>query len=288
MKSNHKLGFTLIELLVVIAIIAILAAILFPVFASAKVAAKKAGAISDIKQLILASKLYQDSYDDFFAPKLRIGYDVSRGGDDPTVAMSFDKLIQPYTKNYQVFVSSMDPRTKYETPYGSARRSYGVASNVYRAVQVNPQFGWGAGPWKGAISESAIPQTADTIAIGEKRQPSVTTPNFWSHQDWYVGVQMNNSRRDDLPPGDAAAPYGEIAYRYSEGAVWAFVDGHAKWYKANGRRLTDNKIVGTRFPGYVEKAAQWVGNPDPFWDRGLACFDSGWIAADGDCPLPGQ
>jgi len=61
-----KKAFTLIELLVVIAIIAILAAILFPVFAQAKVAAKKTGAISNAKQLGLGQIMYMNDYDDTF------------------------------------------------------------------------------------------------------------------------------------------------------------------------------------------------------------------------------
>lgn len=63
-----KKAFTLIELLVVIAIIAILAAILFPVFAQAKAAAKKASAISDAKQIVLGEILYTNDYDDVISP----------------------------------------------------------------------------------------------------------------------------------------------------------------------------------------------------------------------------
>ncbi|MCW5941564.1 MAG: prepilin-type N-terminal cleavage/methylation domain-containing protein [Fimbriimonadaceae bacterium] len=66
--SKVKRGFTLIELLVVIAIIAILAAILFPVFAQAKLAAKKAASISNSKQIILAALMYSADYDDL-SPK---------------------------------------------------------------------------------------------------------------------------------------------------------------------------------------------------------------------------
>src|SRR4051812_37521503 len=61
---NRKSAFTLVELLVVIAIIAILAAILFPVFAQAKEAAKKTQCLSNLKQVGLAIKLYQNDYDD--------------------------------------------------------------------------------------------------------------------------------------------------------------------------------------------------------------------------------
>ena len=91
MNTSRSKGFTLIELLVVIAIIAILAAILFPVFAQAKQAAKKVTTISNLKQIQLASIMYQADYDDMFAPKLRIGYGPAQGGGDPSVAMSFEK-----------------------------------------------------------------------------------------------------------------------------------------------------------------------------------------------------
>jgi len=63
-ESRNSSGFTLIELLVVIAIIAILAAILFPVFAQAKMAAKKTQDLSNAKQLNLAIQMYGGDYDD--------------------------------------------------------------------------------------------------------------------------------------------------------------------------------------------------------------------------------
>src|SRR5579862_3811465 len=66
MRTHQKLAFTLIELLVVIAIIAILAAILFPVFAQAKMAAKKIASLSNMKQLGLGAVMYANDYDDNF------------------------------------------------------------------------------------------------------------------------------------------------------------------------------------------------------------------------------
>jgi prepilin-type N-terminal cleavage/methylation domain-containing protein len=285
MKQNRKLGFTLIELLVVIAIIAILAAILFPVFAQAKVTAQKTVSLSNMRQINTSSMLYQNDNDDHFAPKLRVGYGPAQGGGDPEVAMTFEKIVQPYAKSYGIFMSPTDKRTKYNVPFGQFRRSYGLASNVFRGVQVRPGH-WGTFIGKGSISSSSVPSPSETVAFGEKRQrtpPNVANP--WHAEEWFYGIELNNSRRDDLPDGDPSAPYGEVGITVN-GSNWAFVEGHTKFVPMNGRRLTDGYLVGTRFRGYAEKAAQWVGSPDPYWDTGLSCFDSGWHRDDGDCPLP--
>lgn len=91
-------AFTLIELLVVIAIIAILAAILFPVFAQAKEAAKKTTGLSNIKQQNLGCIMYSADYDDTFS--MAIVNEWSDLSNKP-----WPILIYPYTKNYQIFLN---------------------------------------------------------------------------------------------------------------------------------------------------------------------------------------
>jgi len=105
MSTAFKRGFTLIELLVVIAIIAILAAILFPVFAQAKASAKKAADLSNIKQIGTAAAIYQNDYDDdwFLAatyPASNIYGDMYR--------WSSTLCLGPYIKNTQIFLSPLD------------------------------------------------------------------------------------------------------------------------------------------------------------------------------------
>jgi prepilin-type N-terminal cleavage/methylation domain-containing protein len=108
MKMNQRRGFTLIELLVVIAIIAILAAILFPVFAQAKVAAKKTVILSNAKQFGLAQLMYAADSDDMFSPVL--GH--TGGWDCP----SFLVLQLPYVKNAGIIMDSFSPATIDSNP----------------------------------------------------------------------------------------------------------------------------------------------------------------------------
>ena len=102
-----KRAFTLIELLVVIAIIAILAAILFPVFAQAKEAAKKTACLSNMKQLGLGFQLYLGDNDDkvFY----RSGSAFSRSGNIPTTNLNrWWNLLMPYGKNKDIYKCNSD------------------------------------------------------------------------------------------------------------------------------------------------------------------------------------
>jgi prepilin-type N-terminal cleavage/methylation domain-containing protein len=117
---NKKRAFTLIELLVVIAIIAILAAILFPVFAQAKLAAKKAASLSNVKQITLSNIMYENDYDDYFVmPTQNIYQDACGTPLNPTgsghcffggntAALDWPLLLQPYIKSLGLYV---DPGT---------------------------------------------------------------------------------------------------------------------------------------------------------------------------------
>ena len=128
-KARTHSAFTLIELLVVIAIIAILAAILFPVFAQAKMAAKKAVDISNMKQMAVAVMLYQNDNDDTAS---QVSWEVkpSAAGFSPPpfdpggkYQVHFTYLLQPYFKNYTIFIAPGDPtpaQPAHACPNGSA------------------------------------------------------------------------------------------------------------------------------------------------------------------------
>jgi len=139
-----KKAFTLIELLVVIAIIAILAAILFPVFAQAKLAAKQSVNVSNHKQLGLAILMYCNDYDDYYPLATRTEpMDTAFFGVEP-----WSVSVQPYVKNWGLYIHPLGP----SIPTGNAAitawrqtQMYGVMAKAentgYPYFQANPGVG---------------------------------------------------------------------------------------------------------------------------------------------------
>src|SRR5262249_8326911 len=99
---GRRKGFTLIELLVVIAIIAILAGILFPVFAQAKIAAKRAVSMSNLKQIVLASLMYSNDSDGGLPIFANVNA-LDLGGPSPRVD-TWVWTTQPYIKNLNIMI----------------------------------------------------------------------------------------------------------------------------------------------------------------------------------------
>ncbi len=110
LRTGNRRGFTLIELLVVIAIIAILASILFPVFAQAREKARQTACLSNLKQLSHAMLMYADDSDDMFPPVIAR---PSRQ-DKNLFLMSWLHLLEPYTKNRGVFVCPSSGHTSQD------------------------------------------------------------------------------------------------------------------------------------------------------------------------------
>jgi prepilin-type N-terminal cleavage/methylation domain-containing protein/prepilin-type processing-associated H-X9-DG protein len=224
---NIKRAFTLIELLVVIAIIAILAAILFPVFAQAKAAAKKTQALSNIKQLSLGVLMYNNDYDGVYTSGTNGCWWQSIDG-------GWTYNVQPYIKNTPIFQSPGDPTTKStwqdwvkteatavpisfaangymrEQTYVPASRSFTGGWGVFGVIGMNQKdnqdrcgsVGWMA---KGITSENDVVKPAETIMLAE----AYNAHTAWGPSDFFTGVNwwdfvgfgglIPDSRRDGTP-----------------------------------------------------------------------------------------
>ncbi len=187
-------GFTLIELLVVIAIIAILAAILFPVFARAREKARQTSCLSNVKQMGLAAVMYSQDYDEMTVP----GYIA--WGSSYTLWYGMDGNLAPYSGNRQIFHCPNSQGQAYTSRGGT---DYGINYLVCA----------GTGTWGIPMSQIAYP--AETVLIADADWTRSTT-DYHTSNSW----RINNGRH----------PSYFIPARHNEGANIAFVDGHAKWH----------------------------------------------------------
>jgi len=198
-------GFTLIELLVVIAIIAILAAILFPVFAKAREKARQSSCLSNAKQLATGLLSYVQDYDEML-PKCSMGN-----------GSYFADLLYPYVKNSQVFLCpsmktnwcGLAGSLSFGVPFSALGYGWNTGDFATRGIGESPTDGW---PF---YSLAAITVPAETIAMGDMGPAGTvgTTglPNiFWG--DWSVYAGKN------------------FASQHNGGGNYAFLDGHCKWY----------------------------------------------------------
>jgi len=190
-------GFTLIELLVVIAIIAILAAILFPVFARAREKGRQTLCLNNVKQLQLAILMYVGDYDETFP--LALNWDAGVNHD------RWFHLIDPYVKNKQCWVC---PSWRSYQHYSNTLQTYAwnVATNGMGYYNLNPRT------WTGVrLTLSDIPKPAETINLGEEQVSD--DPSLAGGWRGYL----------------AAGTLSRLPVTHNGGANYSFVDGHAKF-----------------------------------------------------------
>lgn len=266
MKRN---AFTLIELLVVIAIIAILAAILFPVFAQAKVAAKGAASLSNVKQTGLAVILYENDYDDTVPIDQTWGDRNSplwfgTAGSEWRI-WSWDIL--PYMKTAALLQDPLTANEPVNAGWGN-NLSWGYAPQYgYNYVYLSPSV-WGVLNAQGNMIRTPISATvpanpADTVMLSSKSAPSQGGGGWW----WGVGTFITNISSDapdcwNVPPacivgwGYDAFWSGEMKTR-ENGSYTGFVS-----VRKSGQSNIVNMDGHARFlaPGALAAGTNWSTN----------------------------
>jgi prepilin-type N-terminal cleavage/methylation domain-containing protein len=203
-------GFTLVELLVVISVIAILAAILFPVFAQAREKARQTSCLSNMRQMGLAVQMYAQDYDECL-PLAATATD--------TGFLNWHHLVDPYVKNQQVWVCP-----SYNGPirdiYGNLVCHYGYNA-FYLNLSVDPTNIYTLNNAPG-ISLAGIAEPAKCALIVDNRGIDGKLPE--NHLSTYV-----------LPPSQTDADYwGRPDPRHTIGVVLGLMDSHVKWFRPSG------------------------------------------------------
>lgn len=268
-------AFTLIELLVVIAIIAILAAILFPVFAQAREKARQTSCLNNLKQITLGVLQYQQDYDETTAINRECGNRLPDGsGPDPYVCtqdraiLGWVDFVDPYVKNRGVFKCPSDTIDPIPFKPGTLDMQGRPATRGHVFTSSTSPEDWGGafqssyarnnnlannGDARMIATLAQVQYPATTILACEfaansgggangneqghgsiysvVRRPSVTaTPcnaydinNTTNNQSNFFGTltSVQQASERSLPSSE----------RHSGGGNYAFLDGHAKWFK---------------------------------------------------------
>ena len=266
-------AFTLIELLVVIAIIAILAAILFPVFAQAKEAAKQTACLSNTKQIAIGQLLYSNDADDMVIPSNTVN-DVP-GGDVPLASLadqltySWVNTIQPYVKNTNLLFCPTFDESKLKHAMDDAACDGSGATNSFdpNLLPSDNKFLSNYGVAKNAQYYTCAPgQTTDSSPYAHYPGSGYTFD--WNSgkilQQWLsLSSVVESARTANI--GDAytavsgdksyvVTKFGcEAQYRHkSDGGDFSFLDGHSKYLHGNPEKLhtTDSQCVFETYFSY--------------------------------------
>jgi prepilin-type N-terminal cleavage/methylation domain-containing protein/prepilin-type processing-associated H-X9-DG protein len=259
MSRRKTDGFTLIELLVVIAIIAILAAILFPVFAQAREKARSTSCLSNNKQIMLGVKMYDQDYDE----QCPWDWAVSIPGGYYATLMD---LVNPYVKNPQVWIcpSAAKSVTAYGSPCGSDSVSKIVSSYIWMDFDPYTYYQWFAGPngFTGAIMFCGFPNPGNSycVASGTRACIGVEQTDFpaqsaFFNEGYYITYNTSNTA---LPFGSACTEgtsgdwSNSLYYRHENGSNLAFCDGHAKWVLGQNLETNTSEKTTEIYVGYPE------------------------------------
>jgi prepilin-type N-terminal cleavage/methylation domain-containing protein len=229
MRPGTRTGFTLIELLVVVAISALLAAILFPVFAQAREKARQAACMSNMRQFGAAGWMYTQDYDGMYVPPFKY-----EGRQSVCEGLYWwDDLLQPYLKNRQIPLcpSWQNTSSCKQKPY-----SYGI-NTVGRWDYYKPWWGKESQHFGFRCQDSRIfSDVGCSVAEAEVADPAGT---IWiadstnielyreAYLDYVAATSLNRNGQDGAAPAFR---------RHSDGFNAVHGDGHVHWYRAGSTR----------------------------------------------------
>ncbi|MDR3706701.1 MAG: DUF1559 domain-containing protein [Capsulimonadaceae bacterium] len=279
---NHK-AFTLIELLIVIAIIAILAAILFPVFATAREKARQSACLSNLKQIGLAYTQYEQDYDET----------VPCGDNKDGYGSGWAGQIYPYVKSTQVFLCPDDSLPGDVISYAANANMVGYSSTpaplpalvskmtspskTVMLFEVNGCNTTGSA-WTIVTDnrDSPVGIGRDGLTDLQGQNSNVSGSQCATCMKYQTGLLANICIADVTSPCDRTGStitgsnsfYASIAGVHGGGACYLMADCHAKWLMPNQVAAgADAMLAGTDYPstcpGYVDSRAPSVDCSTP-------------------------
>lgn len=213
MNRKPKSAFTLIELLVVIAIIAILAAILFPVFARARENARRSSCQSNLKQIGLGLIQYTQDYDERL-PRNDAGSEI----------LTWVDTLQPYLKSDQIFVCPSDSAPYQMTVAASSKRKVSYAINQIYSSNPSENLFEANDTNASPATLAAIEDSSGTIAVGDSKD---------YYQIYVTGTATTVATALNVDPptfGDGGTK-GKYVGRHLGGGNFLFLDGHVKFQR---------------------------------------------------------
>ncbi len=280
-QSTNK-AFTLIELLVVIAIIAILAAILFPVFAQAREKARAISCVSNEKQIALGILMYVQDYDETFP--LYFYYIVPDGSTvaptdppfNPTLGetiVGWNEAIYPYVKNVAIFRCPDAPRGPDLVTGSNGQTGFGttdIGADGSTGYSINARISGNDGLEDDNIIHSplgdgALSFAASTILITESSGNcsdgcSSSDENEWGWEGRHIDKLYGDGWDSGTEPGGSFIGTGKPPLtRHTGGANYGFADGHAKFFSAGYMGMVN--VTPTTTNAQAESAASVVADP---------------------------
>lgn len=249
-RSRAKQGFTLIELLVVIAIIAILAAILFPVFAQAREKARQAACQSNLKQIGTAVMMYAQDYDEMYVAGGPIDGIASNAPwpncqgwpcNKPNGNDNWAARVMPYIKNHFVFVCPSANNGAVNNWAGMTSSGCCVYNNAARQRPISLWFSADFGGHQLTDDPATLVPPASMAEVDEPASRVIIGENgrLRNRPDTLRGRPSEGPRRRAARWWDWYNPHGG-------GQNMIFADGHVKWYRDDQTGPGGNATTATQ------------------------------------------